>query len=57
MLTYISGMLSQYVKSEKGQGMVEYGLILALVVVIAMVGLVGMGNDISNTFNNVKAQL
>lgn len=53
----------QYVKvvnasrNEEGQGLVEYGLILALiaVAVVTTVGLIGDGAD--NTFNTVKNNL
>jgi pilus assembly protein Flp/PilA len=38
---------------NKGQGLVEYALILVLVVVIAIVILALMGNNLSNFYKNV----
>ncbi|MBR3721793.1 MAG: pilin protein [Selenomonadaceae bacterium] len=45
--------------SEKGQGMVEYALILAFVVGIAvyLTGNDGIGQAINSVFGNVKTQL
>ena len=45
--------------NQKGQGMVEYALILAFVVVIAgyLVGNDSIGNAIKDVFDNVKGIL
>jgi pilus assembly protein Flp/PilA len=53
----------QYVRSQRfgrsqlGQGMVEYALILVLVSVVVIVILLTMGNQILNVFSNVVAAL
>lgn len=44
-------------KEEEGQGMAEYGLILALVAVVAMAALVTMGPAIRDKFDEVNAKL
>jgi pilus assembly protein Flp/PilA len=44
-------------KDEAGQGMAEYGLILALVAVAVIVALTALGGGISNTFNAITAKL
>ena len=46
-----------YVKSQKGQGMVEYGLILALVGVAVVATLTTLGTNISTMFTNVAAKI
>jgi pilus assembly protein Flp/PilA len=44
-------------KDEEGQGMVEYGLIIALVAVVAIVGLTLLGPQIKSLFLNISKQL
>jgi pilus assembly protein Flp/PilA len=43
--------------SEDGQGLAEYGLILALVAVVAIVALTGLGNAIVSTLGQVAGSL
>jgi Flp pilus assembly pilin Flp len=45
------------VRREQGQTMVEYGLILALVSVVAVATLVFVGNDIQSTFQTIANDL
>lgn len=42
---------------ESGQGMVEYGLILALVAIIAIGALAIVGRKVNNTLETVAASL
>jgi pilus assembly protein Flp/PilA len=49
--------MMRLVKDESGQGMAEYGLILALVAVVAMAGLRAMGPAIRDRFTAVTTQL
>ncbi len=42
---------------EKGQALVEYSLILALVVVVVIVTLILLGNQVKNTYCNVTGAL
>lgn len=44
-------------RSKKGQGMVEYALILVLVSIVVIVLLLTMGNQIKNVFSNIVAAL
>lgn len=50
-------MVKASLRNEKGQGMVEYGLILALVAVGAMVALGTMGGDLSSKFTTISNKL
>ena len=43
--------------AEKGQGLVEYALFLALVVIVVMVVLVTFGTGIGNTFNRINTSV
>lgn len=51
--------IAAYLHCQKGQGMVEYGLILALVAVVVIVGanLAGLGTNIDTTFKTVADKL
>ena len=42
---------------QRGQGMVEYALILVLVSIVVIVILLTMGNQIANVFSNIVAAL
>ncbi len=42
---------------EEGQGMVEYGLIIALVAIVVIAALVILGPKVANIFNSAGEQL
>ena len=42
---------------EEGQGMVEYGLIIALVAVVAIAGLIILGPKISDMFTSLGSSV
>jgi pilus assembly protein Flp/PilA len=51
-------MVGRFVRhGQRGQGMVEYALILVLVSIVVIVILLTMGNQIQNVFSNVVAAL
>ncbi len=45
------------VRDEEGQGMVEYGLIIALVAIVVIAALVVLGPKVANIFNDAGNQL
>jgi pilus assembly protein Flp/PilA len=49
--------LMHLTEKEEGQGMVEYGLILALVAIVIIVVLTLMGNTVAKVFSNVTGAL
>ncbi len=51
----LAGILRQ--DRERGQGMVEYALILVLIVVLVLVILMVMGNTVKNMYCNVAGSL
>lgn len=55
MLTYINKLVAKLQKSEKGQGMVEYALIIAFVAAIAIFVLNGALRDsVESAFNQAS---
>ncbi len=49
--------LAKLMKKEEGATAIEYGLIAALIAVAAITAMTSLGTNLSNTFNNVNAQL
>jgi pilus assembly protein Flp/PilA len=47
----------QQVRDEKGQGLAEYALILALIAVIAIAALVFLGGQISDILDNIGSSI
>ncbi len=45
------------VKKQSGQSLVEYALILALIAVVAILVLQGLGGKVNNTLSSVNANL
>ena len=55
MIKYIDKLIKKLKASEKGQGMVEYALIIAFVAAIAIVALNnGLGTAIKNAFTGAS---
>ena len=60
MLTKLYVMVSVYLaslKNEEGQGMAEYGLILALIAVVLVTALTTLKDDIAGIFTSVGEQI
>ncbi len=53
--TWIQAKLN--IQDERGASMVEYGLLLALIAVIAIVAVRALGDGVSTKFNDVKNSL
>ena len=43
--------------SKRGQSLVEYGLVLALIAVVAIVVIKAVGSKTTSTFDNVQSQM
>lgn len=44
-------------RTDKGQGMVEYALILVLIAVVVIAVLIVLGNQVQNTFCNIAGAI
>lgn len=49
--------LDWFISEESGQGLVEYGLIVALIAVALIAVLKGLGVGLTDIFNNVSGEL
>ena len=50
-------MIKKLFKNEEGATAIEYGLIAALIAVAAIAAMSSLGDNLSNTFNDVNAEL
>jgi len=50
-------LLNEVVENEEGQGMVEYGLILALIAVVVIAALTLLGDHVAAIFDNIAGTL
>lgn len=58
MMQYINKLIDKLKKSEKGQGMVEYALIIAFVAAIAIFALNnGLKDSVKNAFQNASSMV
>ena len=49
----VTAIRSYFPEREEGQGMVEYGLIIALVAVVAIAGLIILGPKVGSLFSSL----
>lgn len=49
--------VSNALASEKGQGLVEYALIIAVVAIMLVAALAGLRGQINTTFSNITTRL
>ncbi|HRX57725.1 MAG TPA: Flp family type IVb pilin [Eubacteriales bacterium] len=49
--------MKRFFTDESGQGMVEYGLIIALVAVVVIVGLTAIGTKAGSLFSGISDKL
>ena len=50
-------MLKRLFHEENGQGMVEYGLIIALVAIAVILALTALGGGLKGKFNEIVSEL
>ena len=49
--------LKNFFQNEEGQGLAEYGLILALIAVVVILALTSLGSSINNTLSATAEQM
>lgn len=53
MLTYLLSLINHLPRSEKGQDLAEYGLLVALIAIIVLVGVGLFGTNLLAFFNRI----
>ena len=53
LYVFVQGALGRLRDEERGQGLTEYALIIALIAVVVIGAIVLLGNQITNVFNHV----
>ena len=46
-----------FAAQEKGQGLVEYALILVLIAIVVIIALTALGDQVGTTFNTITEEL
>jgi pilus assembly protein Flp/PilA len=58
MMQYVAMMLESFRdREDEGQGLVEYGLIIALVAVVCVVALTALGTGVSGVLTGITGSL
>jgi pilus assembly protein Flp/PilA len=57
MMAFIRTNITSHIKSEKGQGLVEYGLIIAVIAIAIIAAMVFLKNQIGNIFGRAGNEL
>lgn len=57
MKRFVSEFRSRLPERQEGQGLIEYGLIIALVAVVAVAALTTLGGGVSGTLSGIAGSL
>lgn len=57
LMNYFNTHVKERFNNEKGQGMVEYGLIIAVVAIVAVVGFKLLGTNLDSIIDNIAGEL
>ncbi len=58
MLVYLSTLLNAHLaKSEKGQDLAEYALLIGLIALVVLIAVTLLGQNISNVFTNIATTI
>lgn len=56
-MTRFTGAVRRFVSEEDGAALVEYGILVALIAVVAIVVIATVGNKVSEKFSTIAAKL
>ena len=53
----LANIIARFHRDDDGQGLAEYALILALIAIVAIIGLIFLGSQISDKLSTIGSQL
>jgi Flp pilus assembly pilin Flp len=56
-MAFVRSLLATLRSDEKGQGLAEYALILALITIVAIIALIFLGGQVSSILSTVGASV
>ncbi len=56
-LTALKAHLGTHLANERGATMVEYGILVALISIAAIVAIIALGTDVFNAFDAAQSQV
>ena len=56
-MTHIARIVARFLKSEDGPTATEYAVMLALIIVVCIGAITGIGNTVSGIFTNISTSL
>ena len=57
MVQYLRTALRGFVTNERGATMVEYGILVALISVVAILAIAALGTDVFGAFDNAQKEV
>lgn len=57
LIAYLTVAFTDIKEREEGQGLVEYGLILVLISIVAIAALTAIGTNVTQVFNDIAGAL
>jgi len=57
MSEYVKLLVARFVRDEEGQDLVEYAMLVALIALIAAVGVAAFGTAINTWFSNLATEI
>lgn len=56
-MTHIARIVARFLRSEDGPTATEYAVMLALIIIVCLGAITGIGNTVSGIFTNISTSL
>ena len=54
---YLNRMLTSFTREDTGAALAEWGLLVVLIAIVALVGVAAAGNELSSTYSEITSTL